>query len=150
MRAKEFIVEHIQNSLPATPGSTPIKPGFVRLYHQTDGDNLRAIEKEGLLLAHARGIEGPRAIYAGEKPFYGEATSRPTLEFQVPKEWWDSPFVLNDVTPEYFIAAHYPWQRKARYLENEPESLQNALAGKYDDLDGDYAKAVAYVKEKYK
>ena len=135
-------------SIPAEPGTTPIKEGYVRLYHQTDGDNLRSIEKEGLLLSHARGIEGPRAIYAGETPFYGSAESRPTLEFQVPKDQWDAPFVLRDVTPEDIIAAHYPWQRHARYIEKN-NLVKNALDGKYDMLKGDEGKAVDYIKKKY-
>jgi len=137
--------------IPAEAGSTPVKEGHVRLYHQTDGDNLRKIEKEGLLLKHAKGIEGPRAIYAGETPFYGSAKSRPTLEFQVPKEHWQSPFVLHDVAPKDIIAAHYPWHSHARYLESEDnkEAKENELSGKHDNLGGDTGKAVQYIKEKY-
>ena len=135
--------------LPSEPGSEPIKSGFVRLYHQTSEEALNSIKQNGLQLAHAKGIEGPRAIYAGETPFYGKATSRPTLEFQVPKTWWDSPFVLHDVTPEYFIAIHLPWHKQARYLEANPEVLQRALTGDFDNLKGDYAEAVAYVKLKH-
>ena len=135
-------------SVPSEPGSTPIKEGHVRLYHQTDGDNLREIEKHGLLLKHAKGIEGPRAIYAGETPFYGDATKKPTLEFQVPKEHWDAPFVLRDVHPQDFISAHYPWHRHARYLEDE-SGIKNVLSGKFDTLKGDEGKAVEYIKNKY-
>ena len=148
MRANELLNETV-NLIPAPPGSTPVKSGFVRLYHQTDEDCLRSIEHNGLLLKHARGIEGPYGIYAGETPFYGKADSRPTLEFQVPKDKWYNPFVLMDVTPEYFIALHYPWHARARYIEDNPKVLQNALSGKYDDLTGDYATAVEYVKAKY-
>jgi hypothetical protein len=140
--------------IPNEPGSTPIKEGYIRLYHQTEEDNLRKIEKEGLLLKHAKGIEGPRAIYAGESPFYGKSDSRPTLEFQVPKKYWDSPFVLRDVTPEDIIAAHYPWHRHARYLEDE-EGIINVLSGRFDYLDKDdgkspnETKALRYIKAKY-
>ena len=136
------------DSIPDAPGTTPVKDGYVRLYHQTSEDNLGQIEKNGLLLKHARGIEGPRAIYAGETPFYREADSHPTLEFQVPKKHWQSPFVLQDVMPEDFIAAHYPGHRDARYLE-ENNLVENALNGKYDELSGDTAKAVDYIKRKY-
>ena len=137
--------------LPAEAGSTPLKEGHVRLYHQTDENNLRKIEREGLLLKHAKGIEGPRAIYAGETPFYGKAAERPTLEFQVPKEHWQSPFVLRDVAPKDIIAAHYPWHRHARYLDSEDnkQSLDNVLTGKHDNLGGDTGKAVQYIKAKY-
>jgi hypothetical protein len=137
--------------IPAEAGSTPLKEGHVRLYHQTDENNLRKIEREGLLLKHAKGIEGPRAIYAGETPFYGKAAERPTLEFQVPKEHWQSPFVLRDVAPKDIIAAHYPWHRHARYLESEDnkEAKENVLSGKHDNLGGDTGKAVQYIKAKY-
>jgi hypothetical protein len=135
-------------SVPSEPGSTPIKEGHVRLYHQTDEDNLREIEKHGLLLKHAKGIEGPRAIYAGETPFYGDPTDRPTLEFQVPKEYWDAPFVLKDVHPKDFISAHYPWHRHARYLEDE-SGIKNVLSGRFDTLKGNEGKAVEYIRNKY-
>jgi len=137
-------------SVPPEPGTEPIPQGMVRLYHQTDGQSLDKIAKEGLSIKYAKGIEGPKAIYAGEQPFYGAADSRPTLEFFVPKAQWDAPFVLEDVKPEQIIAAHYPWHKTARYLESEPQSMQSALDGQYDDLkDPDTSKAVEYIKEKY-
>lgn len=137
-------------SIPNPPGTDPIPPGTVRLYHQTGGDELRSIERHGLLFAHAKGIEGPKAIYASEKGFYGDPTSRPTLEFFIDKKYWDDPFVLEDVPLENIIAAHYPWHKKARYLEDDRNDiLQKALDGEFDDLTGDYAIAVKYIKQKY-
>jgi hypothetical protein len=135
--------------LPPEPGTAPVQPGYVRLYHQTSAENLQAIEQTGLGIEHAQGIEGPRAIYASEKGFYGEPGTRPTLEFQVPKQNWDDPFVLQDVPVENIIAAHYPWHSKARYLINDERCMAKALAGEYDDLKGDYAPAVEYVKQKF-
>jgi len=146
----KFSFKQYSETVPKEPGTTPIKEGYVRLYHQTDGDNLRQIEKEGLLLERAKGIEGPKAIYAGETPFYGEVSSRPTLEFQVPKKDWDAPFVLRNVKPEDFISAHYPWHKHARYLEDK-EGIANVLSGRFDDIDPntDSGKAVKYIKDKY-
>jgi hypothetical protein len=135
--------------LPPEPGTAPIKEGFVRLYHQTDASNLDSIRKNGITIEHAKGIEGPKAVYAGETPFYGPANSRPTIEFQVESKYWDSPFVTRDVSPKDFLAVHEPWHKQARYLESHPKSLENALNGEYDDLGGEYAPAVAYVKAKY-
>jgi len=135
--------------IPAEPGTTPIPKGTVRLYHQTDEKSLASIEKSGLLYKNAKGIEGPKAIYAGELPFYGDIRDHPTLEFYVPKDQWDAPFVLSDVPVSQIIAAHAPWQGQARYIENEPETLQRALDGGFDDLTGDYAKAIEYIKTKY-
>lgn len=135
--------------LPSEPGTQEIPDGYVRLYHQTDTESLDNIAKEGLSIKYAKGIEGPRAIYAGETPFYGPVETRPTLEFIVPKEQWDAPFVLQDVRPDQIIAAHYPWHRRVRYLEDNQDAMQKALAGEFDDLDGDYKLAVQYVKDKY-
>jgi hypothetical protein len=135
--------------LPPAPGTAPIKEGYVRLYHQTDASNLDSIRKNGITIEHAKGIEGPKAVYAGETPFYGPADKRPTIEFQVPKKDWDAPFVLRDVTPKDFIAVHEPWHSQARYLEKNPKSREQALNGEFDDLTGDYAKAVEYIKAKY-
>ena len=141
------ILEQIQHvTLPHPPGSALIRPGYVRLYHQTDERSLQSIEQHGLTISHAKGIEGPRAIYASETGFYGKPGSRPTLEFQVLKDKWDDPFVLQDVPLENIIAAHYPWHDKARYIEEDPKVKDEVIAGRYDDLTGDYAQAVEYIK----
>ena len=133
--------------LPPEPGTEPIKPGYVRLYHQTDRANIEEIKRHGIQLSKARGIEGPRAIWAGEKPFYGSAADVPTVEFQVPKENWYDPFVLQDqVTPDEFIAVHEPWHKHARYILANPKILKQTLAGKFDDLPDDYVPAIQYVK----
>jgi len=44
------------------------------------------------------------------------------------------------------IAAHLPWHRKTRYIQDNPKTLARTLSGGYDDLTGDEAKAVQYVK----
>ena len=134
-----------KDTLPSAPGTEPIPEGHVRLYHQTGEENISSITSTGLTIDHAQGIEGPRAIYASEKGFYGDPTKRPTIEFHVPKEKWSDPFVLQDVPPENMIAAHLPWHRQARYMQDN-DLVQAALNGKYDDLEGEFAQAVAYVK----
>ncbi len=138
-----------QNSLkklPPLPGTSPIKSGWVRLYHQTDADSLKSIEKTGLTLDHAKGIEGPKAIYASESGFYGEPDKVPTLEFKVERKMWDSPFVLRDVSTKDIIAAHYPWHNRARYILSHPETMKEVMAGEHDDLQGDYKDAIQFVK----
>jgi hypothetical protein len=134
--------------LPPEPGTEPIKPGYVRLYHQTDRANIEEIKRHGIQLSKARGIEGPRAIWAGETPFYGPATKIPTIEFQVPRENWDSPFVLQDqVTTDEFIAVHEPWHKHARYILSHPDILEKTLDGEFDDLSDDYVPAIKYIKD---
>ena len=137
--------------LPNEPGTEPVKPGYVRLYHQTDRRNIEDIKQHGIQLSKARGIEGPKAIWAGETPFYGPATEVPTVEFQVPRENWDPPFVLQQqVTPDEFIAVHESWHGRARYILSEPGALEETLAGHFDDLTGDYGLAVQYIKDLYR
>jgi len=121
--------------LPPEPGTMPIPEGHVRLYHQTGEDELKSIMKTGLGIKHARGIEGPRAVYAGETPFYGEVRYKNTFEFHVPKSQWDAPFVLRDVTPRAGVA-HYPWQAQARYILTHPQTLKLAREGEFDYLIG--------------
>lgn len=137
-------------SIPDKPGTVPIPEGHVRLYHQTGEDNVASILKEGLTYSHAKGIEGPKAIYASETGFYGKPGKVPTIEFHVPKDQWEAgTFVTHDVPPENIIAVHLPWHSQVRYLEDNPASKAQALAGEYDTLTGDYAKAVTYIKQKY-
>lgn len=128
-------------TLPPAPGTAPIPPGNVRLFHQTSEENLATIERNGLSIANARGIEGPKAIYADEKGFYGSPSKVPTVEFSVAKDRWDAPFVRADsvkdsgkVAPSDIIATHYPWHDKARYIESNPDVLKAVLRGEHDDL----------------
>ena len=138
-------------SLPLEPGTAPVKEGYVRLYHQTTAENLKSIEKTGLDFGHAKGIEGPKGIYAGEQPFYGDARDRPTLEFQVPKADWGGYLVAREVKPADFIAAHYPWHAHARYMEEDKTLLGNVLRGQHDSLlkDPSYGPAIEWIKKKY-
>ncbi len=146
--------------LPPAPGTVPIPDGDVRLYHQTSEAKLADIAKEGILLSKARGIEGPLAIYADEKGFYGNPEDKPTVEFHVSKERWDPPFVRTDsvldqgrVAPENIIAIHYPWHRHARYIEKHPDVLKAVVAGEHDSLltghGEDYRQSILYIKQRY-
>ena len=145
--------------VPGEPGSTPIKPGFVRLFHQTSLENASSIRENGLLLSKAQGIEGPRAIYAAEKPFYGNPGGLALVEIQIPQKDFLAPYFVTGghrekVPPEEIIAVHEPWHSHVRYFE-EPgneELLQRVVAGEEDSLipaDPTYGPAIAYVKAKY-
>lgn len=149
MRIQDLLENINSDKIPAEPGTAPIPSGTVRLYHQTGEEQLHSIMKTGLNLANARGIEGPRAIYASETGFYGKPGTRPTIEFYVDRDKWDDPFVLQDVPSSQIIAGHLPWHSKARYIETHPDVKQRVLAGEHDGLTGDYAPAVAYVKQQH-
>ena len=152
MRYAEVIREAIDWRLPPAPGTAPIPDGDVRLYHQTSEANLGSIKHNGIQLRHARGFEGPKAIYADERGFYGKPGDLATVEFHVPRERWDRPFVVGDVAPEEIIAVHRPWHRSARYIERNPKLIADILAGKRDDLldDHQYGKPIRYIKHKYR
>jgi len=140
------------DTLPELPGTSKIKPGYVRLYHQTELSNVPSILKHGVQMSHAKGIEGPRGIYADEKGFYGTPGEVPTVEFQVPKRNWDKPLVLQDeVKPSDIIAVHLPWHEHARYIENDPAILKEVLDGEQDDLldSPEYGPAIKYLKSKH-
>jgi hypothetical protein len=142
-----------------------VDPGHIRLYHQTTPDKLPGIRRRGLLLSQARGIEGPRAIYASTTPFYGRAEDHVTVEFQVPEDEFYPPFVVKPrdprfapepaerVPPSAFIAIHEPWHAHARYMEKDPLLVEQILAGEHDDLAGKvptYGPAIAYIKRRYR
>lgn len=150
----EFITEmkYPKYHLPAEPGTTPIPDGHVRLYHQTNEKNLNSIRRNGIQLKKSKGIEGPKAIYADTKGFYGKPHDTPTVEFHVPHKDWDKPFVKRDTVHSHeIIGIHRPWHRHARYLENDPKQIKNTLEGEHDHLlkDKEYGHAIKYIKQKY-
>ena len=113
------------------------------------------MKHKGITLEHARGIEGPRAIYADENGFYRKPHEGATVEFHVHKDRWHPPFVTgDDVKPDDIIAVHHTWHETARYIEEDPKLLQEVIAGKHDGLlekgTGKYNKAIRYIKHKYK
>ena len=150
MRYRDFMIESTQAiMLPEPPGIAAIPNNAVRLYHQTTEEALNSIMRTGLNIENARGIEGPRAIYASRTGFYGKPGTMPTIEFWVDNNKWDDPFVLQNVPPNQIIAGHLPWHSKARYILDNPNTLRKTLAGEFDDLDGDYIRAVDFVKRNY-
>ena len=137
--------------VPKEPGSTPIPPDHVRLYHQTSSQNLSPIRRKGI--ESRQPVEGPKGIYADEKGFYGNPEDTPSVEFSVPKSDYRAPFVHQDVVePKSIIATHKPWHRTVRYIDDDPEIKQAILRGEHDDLlnDPHYSKAIRFVKKREK
>jgi hypothetical protein len=146
MFLKEMVKLH---NLPE-PGETPIPKDHVRLYHQTSAENLDKIREHGIQLGHARGIEGPKGVWASEQGFYGNPSERPTAEFHIPKHEWDGSGVIRrSIQPHEIIAAHYPWHRHARYMVSHPEVLAAVKNGEHDNLREypDHRAAIDYVKQ---
>lgn len=150
MKSFHMFVSEGRLDLPLSPGSTPIPSDHVRLYHQTSEENLEKIRKDGIRLDKAKGIEGPKSVYADEKGFYGSPKKQPTIEFSVPKNRYQPPFVTGTVEPKNIVAVHYPWHSHARYMEKSPEVRNEVLAGQHDDIDDPhYQKAIRFIKLKY-
>lgn len=144
--------------VPAEPGSIPTPEGKVKLYHQTGEKNLNSIRKQGIKLSHAKGYEGPKAIYASppdskNRGFYGPAHHTPTAEFHVDKDEYKAPFVHRDEVPAKDIIAHKEWHGTVRYIDADPELRKAVEAGEHDDLmkkgkNDKFAKAVRFVKKR--
>lgn len=136
--------------LPPEPGTAPIPEGHVRLYHQTQPEHIESIRKDGIQRSRAKGIEGPKAIYADEKGFYGNPADHTTVEFHVPMAQFRKPFVhAESVAPASIVAIHEPWHGHARYLHEN--SLQETLQGGFDHLlnEPDYGPAIKHLKAHY-
>jgi hypothetical protein len=141
--------EQFHEHLPPEPGTAPIPEGHTRYYHQTGEENIPSIREHGLLFDKAKGIEGPKGIWASHAPFYGDARDSPTVEFHLPKDHGHIVALQHDVVPEQILAIHEPWHDKARYYEDNPDVKAEALAGGHDSLAEDYPeydKAIKYIK----
>jgi hypothetical protein len=150
---KKFILESINfDILPNEPGTVKIPNGHIRLYHQTREENIEQIKKNGIDIQHAKGIEGPKAIYADESGFYGNPKDTYSIEFSVPKENFSSPFVIgySVIKPENFIAIHEPWHQHARYFINN-NLIEEVKNGEYDYVakNKNYKKAIDFIRNNY-
>lgn len=146
---RAHILEALRWRLPPAPGTAPIPHDHVRLYHQTHADNLGSIKRHGIRLANAKGVEGPKGIYADDRGFYGAPDRNHTVEFHVHKSRWDRPFVRGgDVHPHSIVAVHKPWHAHARYADKNPDVRDSIRRGDHDDLLGDkeHGRAVRFVK----
>lgn len=105
--------------------SAPIPDGMVRRFHVTNADP-SVIAREGLKYEHAKGIEGPRAIYSFDnlKDAQNYAGSRPIVEFwEDPKTFKDHPQAqLRDVKPEQITTVRYKWHDELDGLKSDYNS----------------------------
>jgi hypothetical protein len=141
------------------PFVAPVPEGHVRLIHQTPVAG-KEIRSSGLKIESAKGIEGPRAVYAVEpesgRGFYGapEVYSGTTVEFSIPRSEWDQfgpNAIPRSIAPEEIIAVHEPWHFIARRLMDEDVlsdiRLGNFTEQYFDSLGEDYLRAFNYVKQ---
>ena len=143
-------------TLPEPPGSTPVPDGMVRMYQTFhDEATAQAIEKDGI--RPGGGDKGantgdPPAIYASRTPFYGDGASKFMAEFNVKPEEI-SPggnVVLKDHIAPEDVTVHRPSDATARFIENDPKLIRDAVNGNFDKTLGPEDKpALDYIKQKY-
>jgi len=122
--------EQFSEHIPPRPGTAPIPEGHTRYYHQTGEEHLPSIREHGLLYSKAKGIEGPKAIWASHEPFYGDARDTPTVEFHLPEDKGHIATLYHDVPKENIVAVHEPWHEHVRYAtEEEPSVGESMKAG---------------------
>jgi hypothetical protein len=141
--------EQFHEVIPPAPGTAPIPEGHIRYYHQTGEENLPSIREHGLLFAKAKGIEGPKGVWASHRPFYGDATQSATVEFHLPKDEGHIVSLQHDVTPDQILAIHEPWHEHVRYAtEQEPSVGESILAGNEEWMHEDptYSRVIAHIK----
>lgn len=146
-----FIQFVTESPIPEPPGTAKIPDGHIRLYHQSSDANVAKIRKHGIKLSHAKGIEGPKGVWANEHGFYGKPGQKPTVEFHIPKHEWDGSGVIRrSIEPHEIIAAHHPWHNRARYILSHPELANEVKKGEYKSmrtLSPDYRRAHDHVKK---
>jgi GNAT superfamily N-acetyltransferase len=141
--------------IPKQKGTSEIKKGYTRVYHQTALENIESIRKNGLLVSKSRPTSESRGVSVSETPFYGNNPNLATIELQVPTEKLrqaNGSALLNDVSASDILAVHESWHDRARYIEKNPETLKEVLNGDMDFMLGDgssEAKAIEYIKNKH-
>ena len=159
--------------VPKEPGTVPIPPNHLRLYHYTYTDP-EIIKREGLLQSKSRGSTygEPNVVWASmEQPsrykLYAEFSMaiddqrfsgiglKPNVSMGA--EWYkgrsDNFAIFGDVKPSEIIAMHEPWHHTYRYMIEDKNLIDKALGGEFDDLltgkHPNEAKAIIAIKQNY-
>jgi hypothetical protein len=140
--------------IPKPRGTVALKEGYVRVYHQTNKENLESIRSGGLRVDKTRPSSESRGVSVSETPFYGDNPNLVTIELQVPKSQWDKAngsALQTDVPASSIIAVHEPWHERVRYIEKNKDVISDVLKGEHDDLlsDPEMGDAIRYIKKKY-
>jgi hypothetical protein len=175
---EEKIHSNAPDEVPPAPGTVPIPPGNVRLYHyinlrtgQTEEQALESVRQTGIDISKSRGhtYAEPNVVWASTQiPNRGKIF----LEFFMPAD--DARWLIGrprtpedvdwlhksgaDVTfrdsigPDEIIAIHLPWHETYRYLK-ENDITPRVLEGEFDNLldkpESKEARAIQYIKDKF-
>jgi hypothetical protein len=154
----------ITGQVPPEPGTTPIPPNHVRLYHYTkfestgnhDQDKFQAaqlLRQNGLDISKAKGntygepnvvwasAEMPRQIkvfaeftIAVDDPRWAQSKPEPG---QTPQEYEARKadcYFRDSILPNEIIAVHEPWHFKYRYIMADPTVQKAVIDGEHDRL----------------
>jgi hypothetical protein len=149
--------------IPPAPGTTPIPPDHVRLYHyisshkggqtpESQEQMAENLKRGGIDIGQARGSRygEPNFVWASTKP---PGSHKVFAEFDIHKddprwaigrpkapndvEWLNKGNIdvnfRDSIRPEEIIAVHMPWHNSYRYLK-ENDMFSEVLNGDYDYL----------------
>ena len=149
--------------VPPLPGTVPIPPGEVRLFHRTLLSNAASIRENGLTVSNARGetYGEPNQVWASAGIRSSQAqnvidggimdSDYVVVEFHMPTDRLDigngrdaadlearqsDVTIRGDVPPENIIAVHEPWEAAYRTLAG-PDYIEQVRAGEFDNFLGD-------------
>ena len=145
---KQFLENTENLELPPEMGTAPIPDGCVRLYHQTNPENVPSIKQNGIIksLSTGKSHNEPSVIWAARKPFYSLKSDLATIELFIPEEQFSPPsYVRVDVVPpEQIIGIHERWNDLARHLiKDYPEPNQSKIDF-WMSIDDNYQKATQF------
>ena len=159
----------VTDKIPSEPGTTPMPPRHVRLYHYTavkrSDDESRheaadSLRKHGLDVTRAKGntYGEPNVVWASTSmPGQHKVFAEFAMSLDDPR--WLQPhkpyegfggdcYFSESIRPNELMAVHEPWHFRFRYLMENPELIEQAKAGEFDHLldTSEYAPAIRRVK----
>jgi hypothetical protein len=130
---QQYLTTHPNSKLsiiPPPPGTAPIPAGQMRRFHVTDPTDVASVKQVGLTMQHAKGIEGPRAIYSwtnakDAKQYAGGSGA--IVEFHHdPKNYDAHPYATTtEVAPDNIIGIHLPWHHNYHYVKQHNVPFKN-------------------------
>jgi len=157
------------DDVPDEPGTVSIPSDHVRLYHYTYDNTSEAANqlRTGIDIGKAKGstygepnvvwastaLPGQNKVFAEfsvarDDPRWGLGKIDPgenTGDYMAKR---GDVYFLDSIRPEEIIAIHEPWHYRYRYMLNNPELIEQAKNGEFDDLLNlpDYGPAVMKAK----
>lgn len=140
------------DTIPPERGTSKLKQGYVRVYHQTSPENIESIRRTGLLVEKSRPSSESRGVSVADTPFYGNNPNLVTIELQIPagiRAQSQGLALQQDIPAGDILAIHEPWHEKVRYIQKNPVTLKEVINGDLDYLvsDEEYGRAIKYIKE---